>query len=225
MTPAPFCTVYSNHMQSQITGIILAGGRASRLGRDKALEPIGGVPVLLRVVAALQTVADALVLVEAPDRARAPEGLPASIRRVTDVAPDFGPLAGLRAGLNACETDYALVAACDMPFLATGVLQRLVELAPGWDAVLPRWSGRPQFLCAAYGRSCLSAIDAQLAHPERRERSLVAMLQRVRVHHVDEREVRAVGGDDAAFTGINSEAEVAAAQGLAAARALQQVTQ
>lgn len=210
-------------MQSQVTGIILAGGLASRLGRDKALESIGGVPVLLRVVAALQAVTSELVLVEAPGRTRTLAGLPGTTRRATDATADFGPLAGLRAGLDACRTDYALVTACDMPFLATGVLRRLAELAPAWDAVLPMWGGRPQFLCAAYARSCLPAIDTQLANPERRERSLVAMLRRVRMHYLDEAEVRAAGGDDAAFSGINSEAEVAAAQGLAAHRAPQQV--
>jgi len=210
-------------MHPPVTGIILAGGLASRLGRDKALEPIGGVPVLLRVAAALQTMTSKLVLVEAPGRARTLAGLPAGLRRVTDTEPDYGPLAGLRAGLDACPTEHALVTACDMPFLATGVLQRLAEVAPSWDAVLPMWGGRPQFLCAAYSRSCLPAIDAQLANPERRERSLVAMLRRMRVHYLDEAEVRAAGGDDAAFSGINSEAEVAAAQVLAAARAPVQV--
>jgi molybdopterin-guanine dinucleotide biosynthesis protein A len=194
------------------TAIVLAGGHSTRLAPDKAIEVVGGRPLLLRVVDALQDLTGDIVLVEAAGAARPLPELDGVVCRVADAAPDMGPLAGLQAGLAAAHSDHAWVVGCDMPFLHLGLLARLMQIAPGCDAVVPVWRGRVQPLCAVYGRACIPHIQAQLATGDR---SLRGLLARCAVRHVTEAEVRAAGAGSAAFLNVNTPAALRRARRLA----------
>ncbi|HFD40695.1 MAG TPA: molybdenum cofactor guanylyltransferase, partial [Anaerolineae bacterium] len=123
----------------QISGIVLAGGQSRRLGRDKALLEIEGRPLLARTVHTLAALSDDLIVVtNAPER-YAPLGLP--VRFVADEKPGIGSLMGLYSGLKAAHHPYALVVACDMPFLNPALLRYLLSLTAGYDIVIPRRDG------------------------------------------------------------------------------------
>lgn len=121
-----------------VSGIVLAGGRSSRFGRDKLAEPIDGEPLLWRPIRALADAGCAeIVVVLAPD---APEpALPLDVavpvRFARDPEPFGGPLVGLHAGLVAASGGLALVVAGDQPDLRPALLRLLAErAAPGLAA-------------------------------------------------------------------------------------------
>ena len=111
-----------------VTGIVLAGGRSTRFGRDKLLEPIEGEPLLWRPMRALAAVSTELIVATAAGRSYpVPADVEVATTFVADDRPDAGPVEGLRAALERASAPLALVAAGDMPSLASADLQRLVE--------------------------------------------------------------------------------------------------
>ncbi|WP_435922803.1 molybdenum cofactor guanylyltransferase [Paenibacillus sp. DYY-L-2] len=157
----------------KITAIILAGGRSTRMGRNKALLPVGGVPVIERLVRELDGVADR-ILIAGGGHAEAYRYL--GLETVQDAFPNSGPLAGLHAGLAAARTPWVLAVACDMPFVSRGAFRwlaertRLMEVAGSigdpvadLEAVIPSLEGRVQPLLAAYRRSVLPGLERELA--------------------------------------------------------------
>ncbi len=163
-----------------VSGVVLAGGRSSRMGRTKSLVEVGGVPMIVRVGNALGGIVADLVVV-ADDHRRA-GGLPARIAR--DAVVDAGPVAGLAAGLRAAEHELCVVVACDLPFLQPRLLRYLVDLAAsdGADATVPRSGGRPQPLHAVYRRSCLPAVEDAL---DRSALQMSALLDRLHTRYVE----------------------------------------
>jgi len=111
------------------TGVVLAGGRSTRFGRDKLSEPFRGMPLLHHAVLRLAEVCGDVVVVVAPDAVdpTLPVGVPVRVAR--DATEGEGPLAGVYAGLLAVTTDVALVAGGDMPDLQTPVLLEMLGVA------------------------------------------------------------------------------------------------
>jgi molybdopterin-guanine dinucleotide biosynthesis protein A len=134
-----------------VTGVVLAGGRASRFGADKLRIELGGRPLLHHAIEAVAAVASRVVVVAAPGRAPAiPEALGARVRVVHDPEPFGGPLVGLAAALAVVDTPVALVAGGDMPRMVAAVLCHLVVTAgPDRRAVVLDVPGRLQPLPAA----------------------------------------------------------------------------
>lgn len=169
-----------------INAIVLAGGRSSRMGQDKALLPIQGVPLLQLVCRIAGALCDPVYVVT-PWPERYHHLLPAScqfIREVplpgestgdvtssTKVMPlPHGPLVGFAQGLAQVQTDWVLLLACDLPRLRVEVLQ---DWAAGLDslseealaeggakpiALLPRHAKGWEPLCGFYRRNCLPAL-------------------------------------------------------------------
>ncbi|KIF80167.1 molybdenum cofactor guanylyltransferase MobA [Noviherbaspirillum autotrophicum] len=109
---------------SQITGLVLAGGRGSRMGGvDKGLQPLNGMPMIKHVIERLSPQVGALMINanQNLERYRA-FGLPLWPDQLTGFA---GPLAGLHTGLMHCATDYLVTAPCDSPFLPPDLVARL----------------------------------------------------------------------------------------------------
>lgn len=143
-------------------GYVLAGGRSSRMGSDKALLALGGKPLLQRVADAVREAVGAVVIVG--DAARHSRfGAPV----IADEFPGAGPLAGIHVALKHSTNDWNLIVACDMPGLTAATLHglaRIRALFPAADAVLPVAGGREQPLCAIYRRRLLPTIESALEH-------------------------------------------------------------
>ncbi len=119
----------------QITGLILAGGRGSRMGSiDKGLAPFGSLPMVQHVILRLQPQVQRL-LINANQNLDTYAAFGAPVW--PDAMPDFaGPLAGLQTGLMHCETPYLVTAPCDSPFLPADLVQRLASALQLEDADL-----------------------------------------------------------------------------------------
>src|SRR5438270_743027 len=116
----------------RVGGIVLCGGRSSRMGRPKAWLPFGGELMLQRVVRVLRQVVDPVVVVAAPGQDVPP--LPSDVGIVRDEVEGKGPLGGLVAGLAALEekADAAYLSSCDVPFLKAEFVERVISfLASG----------------------------------------------------------------------------------------------
>ncbi|MFD2366455.1 gephyrin-like molybdotransferase Glp [Pseudoduganella sp. GCM10020061] len=121
------------HKNEQITGLVLAGGRGTRMGSvNKGLQPFRGTTMVQHVLERLAPQVGPLAINANSDLDRyAAFGLPV----LPDVTSGFaGPLAGLEAGLRACKTDYLLTAPCDSPFLPQDLAARLFEALQAQEA-------------------------------------------------------------------------------------------
>lgn len=170
-----------------MTGIVLAGGRSTRFGRDKLAEPFRGMPLLHHVVLRLAEVCDDVVVVIAPpDVVEPPLPLGAPVSIVRDAREGEGPLAGAYTGLSAVRTELALLAGGDMPELQMSVLLEMLKVAvdaPVEAVVLAdgeRFRPLPAVLRVA------SARDAAHALLDSRRRRLRDLIDALRVAIVDE---------------------------------------
>jgi molybdopterin-guanine dinucleotide biosynthesis protein A len=157
----------------RIGGIVLAGGRSSRFGRDKLAEPIDGRSLLDHAIRAVQAVASEVVVVAAPG---AEPSVPDGVRIARDPVAFEGPLAGLAAGLADLDpaVDLVIVVAGDMPSIVPAVLSRLLEaLEAPVDAATLEADGRSVPLPLAVRRAAgVAAARELLAAGERRLRAL-----------------------------------------------------
>ena len=163
--------------------IILAGGRSSRMGRDKAALPWRGATLLTDLLLRSQAVAFDEIVVSAnrpPDLSALPPELAARICVVADDCQDCGPLGGMEAAFRACTCSYCLVLSVDLPFYDfSPVKQLLPELAqiPPIDLFLPMSESRPQPLAAVYRQGpALEAVQAALNAGKRRVLSIADAL-------------------------------------------------
>jgi molybdenum cofactor guanylyltransferase len=147
-----------------ITGAILAGGRSSRMGRDKAFLPFpapDGPPLIARQAALLRSlgITDLIISGRADtDYATAiPDG-----RLVYDTVPDAGPLAGLAAILAAASHPWVLILAVDLPQLTPAYLQKLISTGGGHHGVVPQGPHGYEPLAALYPRTLLPRLQAAL---------------------------------------------------------------
>lgn len=145
----------------QITGIVLAGGKSSRMGSDKALLPIDGVPMLRLVCDRALNICDRVYVVT-PWQERYQDLLPNCqfIREVQPQREDSAPILGFAQGLAQVDTDWVLLLACDLPCLQAQVLLKWAKQLDNSTAIalLPRYTMLWQPLCGFYRRDCLSTL-------------------------------------------------------------------
>lgn len=194
--------------RSPLGAIVLAGGRSSRLGVDKALLQINGVPLVQwlpeRLAALFISVA---VVVDRPQR------YATSFLQVIDTIVDGGPLAGIAAGLQVTVAPGTFVCACDMPLLRPALLRLLCVLLAGHDLVIPERDGRLEPLCAVYAPSCLPVIQGMLQTGQRRANAVAGA---VRTRILREQEWRESDPEGDSFLSINTLGDLATVQERAA---------
>jgi molybdopterin-guanine dinucleotide biosynthesis protein A len=145
----------------RVGGIVLCGGRSSRMGRPKAWLPFGDELMLQRVVRVLREVVEPVVVVAAPGQDVPP--LPAGVEIVRDEVEGRGPLQGLAAGLVALKTDAAYLSSCDVPFLLPAFVRKMVELLGESSVAVPKGDGFHHPLAAVYRTSVLPVVRDLLA--------------------------------------------------------------
>jgi len=164
---------------------ILAGGKSRRMGRDKALLPVDGRPLLAVQAERWRDVFDALVI-SADTRERFAALELGGARIVEDTRPGAGPMAGLEAVMRAVPAERYFLTAVDLPFGSPGLARELDRRMGDAGACLIRREGRGwEPLFALYARSCLPAISAAL---DRGERSFYrGLLPAVKVREIPEK--------------------------------------
>ena len=199
--------------ESETSGVVLAGGLSRRLGRDKAVEPIGGEPLIQRVISRLSQVSgQTVVVVNEPARATALP-IPESATLAVDIYPNKGSLGGIFTGLSAAVNDWAFVVSCDMPFLNTALLSHMSSLREGFDVVAPLIGNRPEPTHALYHKVCLPHIRRRL---EAGELKISGFFNEVRVRYVSEAELDGTDPERLSFFNVNTQEDLDRAHRLAA---------
>jgi molybdopterin-guanine dinucleotide biosynthesis protein A len=179
-----------------VTGIVLCGGRSTRMGQDKGAMPFGGDTMLERVTTILRGLCGDVIVVGRQD-----QQLPIETTNVHDQVEDLGPLAGLAAGLSASTTDLNIVIACDMPLVNPVVLQRMVTMIGDHDACVAMVEGHASALCGVYRSRVASEAQALLDAGERR---VMRLLDQVKTKRVDAAAFRDIDPDLDTFLSVDT---------------------
>ena len=183
-----------------VEGFILVGGRSSRMGKDKSRLLFSGQTAVTRIATELRSAASQVRLVGPGYEDADPD-----LKVVPDVHERWGALGGIHAALSACSADWALIVACDTPFVTRDLFSRLQKLSQqeSPDAVVPIQSdGRPQPLCAFYRREpCLLEAEELIAGGEHTPRALLA---NVKTRWVQPAELADLPGAETFFFNVNT---------------------
>lgn len=197
-----------------ITSIVLAGGRGTRLGKDKLLEVVGGRSLLQRVIESLSPISERIVVVTAQGQERPSlHATGTEVATVTDIYPGKGALGGIYTGLSVVASRHSLVVAADMPFLNLDLLQHLASMATGFDVVMPRINGQIEPLHAVYSRDCLPAIQEQI---ERSQLQIKMFLGKIRVRYIEEADIDRFDPIHLSFFNVNTPDDLTKAREIAA---------
>ena len=183
---------------SPVDSIILAGGRSSRLGIDKAGIKLDGQLMMLQGIAEkLLTVSDEVII--ATDGRRY-DNLSVKVKWVKDVYPSAGSLVGLYSGLQAAGTSHSLVVACDMPFLNLDLIRYMIDLPRDYDILIPKLGEYIEPLHAIYSRKCLQPIERVLKAGHIK---VTDFFDEVLVRYVPEEVIDRYDSDHRSFFNIN----------------------
>jgi molybdopterin-guanine dinucleotide biosynthesis protein A len=165
---------------ADVTGVILAGGRSSRMGRDKASLEVDGTTFFAKVAAVFRELFPRVLIAgERPDLA-GPD-----LPYVPDRYPGSA-LGGLYTGLAAAATPFIFVAPCDVPFPSAELMRLIVDRRAGYDVVVPRTPAGLEPLFAVYGKNCLAPMQEML---ERGHYRIYDFFPQVRVRELTEGEL------------------------------------
>ena len=199
-------------MIDEMTGVVLAGGRSSRFGTNKALADWKGAPLVQSVVDSLLEVMPK-VLVVTKNVSELAFLKSARVTVVEDLCADGHPMGGIFTALSGLETRHAFVAACDMPFVRPALIKALWHSRADYDAVIPVWRDKRQPLCGVYSRGCVGMIRASIAEDSLGIKHLFDLL---RTRFMLEKEVAGVDPQGLSFMDIDTREDYERAKGLAA---------
>ena len=178
-----------------LQAFILAGGASSRMGTDKSLLPIEGQTFTERIAETLLKLTDTVSVVGRETDLRLPA--------VPDVYPQWGALGGLHAALTACKRDWAIVVACDLPFVTAELFLFLAEKRMDHEAVVPiQEDKRPQPLAALYRVEPCRQRATELIEAGRRRP--LDLLEAVKTRWVSFAEIRNLDQAQRFFVNINT---------------------
>jgi molybdopterin-guanine dinucleotide biosynthesis protein A len=184
-----------------VSAFVLAGGKSSRMGADKAFVELGGRRLLDRALELAGAVASDVRIVGSAEK------FTRFGRVVEDEFPDCGPLGGIQAALRASQTELNLVLAVDLPFVEVGFLKYLLSEAGATKGVVtvPRAGGGWQPLCAVYRREFAAVAETALRQSKNKIDPLFGLVE---VRAVDEEELKKCGFSADMFRNLNTPEEL-----------------
>jgi len=187
-----------------VTAFILAGGKSTRMGADKAFMDYKGRTLLARALDLARSVTSEVRIVGSPDK------FAPFATVVEDVFSDCGPLGGIHAALRASRTELNLMLAVDTPFVSWTFLQYLIsqaERAPEAAVVVPRGDGGWQPLCAIYRPEFADAAEDALRAGQNK---IDRLFDQVRTRVIEQQELEVSGFSPALFRNLNTPEELEA---------------
>jgi molybdopterin-guanine dinucleotide biosynthesis protein A len=183
----------------QMTAIILAGGKASRMqGKSKAFLKLGQEPLIKRQLRLLKkTFKQIIIVTNTPQTYRNFKG----VKVVPDIIPHQGPLGGIYSGLIASEDKFNFVLACDMPFVNPKLINYIFRRSPGYDAVVPYADNRYEPLFAVYSKNCIEPIKELI---NKKLLKLEGLFRAIKIKKITEKEVLRFGLPEMIFMNINT---------------------
>lgn len=164
----------------KVCGVVLAGGKSTRMGTDKSLLKIKNKPVIKFITDEMKRCSEEVILIS-NDRSKKYDFL--NISQFSDRYLDKGPLAGIETALYHVDADVFIMAACDMPFINHQIYNYLLDNLAEFDAVVPKYEGRLHPLSGIYKKSVLPKIQEQLNDDNLR---IMSFFEHVNVKYVED---------------------------------------
>ena len=192
-------------IHSQLTGFVLAGGKSTRMGQDKAAVTLNGRTLLEHTLAALREVCGDVAILGR-------HALYGALGPVyEDIFPECGPLSGIHAALTNSQTKFNLIIAVDTPFLSPAFLSYMAERAIATDSVIttPEINGYTQPLCTVYSRDFLPIAEQALRSGAYK---IVPLFPQDKTLVIHEPELRQFAFAENMFENLNTPDDLARAQ-------------
>ncbi len=190
-------------MIPNMTGVLVAGGKSRRMGRDKRFLELGGQTLLQRVLSVLQSLFDEVLVALAEPL---PQLTGQGYRVVMDLIPNCAMLGGLYTGLSSASHPRVLAVGCDMPFLNPASIRRLAELGAQADVAIPKLATGLQPMHAVYSKTCLPHLE-QMARAQQFKVQDLAEVPGLTVKLVPEKDFLDVDPQLLSFFNINTPAD------------------
>lgn len=182
--------------KEKIMGVILAGGKNSRMGSDKGLLVVGRKKIIERTIDAIKPVVNEVMIISNGNKYDY-----LGYRVYPDIIKDCGPMGGIHTGLSFTKTEKNLVVGCDMPFLTCESLKMIIENSDNCEIAIPEHNGKTEPLCAVYSSICRNKLSRLLAGEEWRLKDALKYFNVKQVHFKDVIESKRI------FSNINTKEE------------------
>lgn len=184
-----------------MTGIILAGGKNTRIAEEKAFIQLeGGQPLIARIVEVLETLFPKILIIANNRNAYLDYGIPV----VEDLIKGKGPLGGIFTGLCYSTSDCNFVVGCDMPFIEPSLVKFMVEGCEDYDVVIPEIGGEVEPLLALYSKNCIPVIFEHLMRDNLKTREI---LDKLKVKRIGKKEIDRFDPRRLSFFNLNTPAD------------------
>jgi len=154
-----------------MTGIILAGGKSSRMGEDKGLMMLSGKPMVSYVIDTVRSITNDIIIVTSSDKY-----IDNGCTIVKDLYEEKGPLAGIYTGLVNSKSHSNIVLSCDTPFVSAQLLNYLLKQQNGFDVIVAAHRGNSEQLVGIYTKDCLPIFKDQIESDQLKIKTAIKML-------------------------------------------------
>lgn len=191
---------------SGVVPVILAGGKSSRMGQDKAFVRLGNQPMIEVILAKLSPLfcLSPIIIANQPEKYT-----DLGVQVQADKLPSLGPLSGIHAALHYASAPFIFVVGCDNPLLNAGVIGYMQNQIADYDIVVPDYGGYYHPLHAIYKQHCLPVIEAMLRQDNRK---LTDLFSKMKVRYIQPGELEAIPDAGKSFVNVNTPADVAKVQ-------------
>lgn len=190
------------------SGIILAGGRGSRINRNKALITLpDGKALIQRSIGVLRDIFTEILIVANQRETYKDFG----VQVVEDLIEGKGPLGGIFTGLAYSTSHFNFVIGCDMPFPQPGLIKLLLEKCGDYDVIIPDANGEVEPLFAVYSKSCMTVV---IDHLQKDDLKIRSVLTELRVRKISEEEIESVDPERLSFFNVNTDEDLKKAQAI-----------
>ena len=183
----------------KMSAVILAGGKSSRMGQDKAFLKIGNRTIVEYQLQRLSPLFEELLLSTNLPEKFAHLGL----ETVQDFIPDRGPLVGIYSSLLKARYSHLFAIACDMPFISPGLITYMKEDCKDYDVTVPETERGLEPLHAIYSKTCLPVMKEYMDKKDGKGR-VIEFFPEVKVRVVTKEEISRIPGGNEAFLNFNT---------------------
>lgn len=193
-------------MNDQITGVILSGGKNSRMGTNKAFMEINQIRLIDKTLDIYRQLFTRIVIVTNDPLSYLEFN---DVTLVTDIYKGKGPLGGIYTGLFYAKNPFVFVSACDMPFLNKDFIEFLTARTNKYDVIVPKLPEGYQPLHAIYSRNCLPSIKRLLLMDKLK---ITAFYRDMKILSIGEEEIQPYNPDGRLFQNINTPKDMESVQ-------------
>ncbi len=187
--------------KTNISGIILSGGKSIRMGENKAFIEIEGIPIIKRIQTLFKRLFQEIIIVT--NQKELFSGL--NVKIYSDLIPNCGVLAGLYTGLFFSSFAYSFCVACDMPYLNKSLIEYLINKIDDSDVIVPKTQDGLQPLHAIYSKNCLGPIRMTI---EQGKYKIIDFYPMVKIKTIGEHEFRSFDPMMESFVNVNTPEEL-----------------